>query len=85
MDLPRYCIMGARPVKLVKTQEGGMDVLAYQWDTGKFARDMSYMTRAVIGEEDMDIVSLEEFKDVLKGLRRALKKKWEAEGKSGPG
>ena len=81
MELPRYCIMGARPVKLVETEDGGMDVLAYQWDTGKFARDMSYLTRAVVGEEDMEVVSEDEFKAAVKSLRKELKKKWATEGR----
>jgi hypothetical protein len=46
MDLPRYCIVGARPVKAIETEDGGMDILAYDWSTGEFARHMEFLTRA---------------------------------------
>jgi hypothetical protein len=69
VDLPRYCIIGARPVKLVATEEGGLDCLAYDWETGELARDMSYLTRAVLPDEEVDVVSAEEFERHVARLR----------------
>ena len=52
MDLPRYCIVGRRPVKAVATADGGMDVLAFDWDTGAFVRDMRYLVCLLLGEDE---------------------------------
>jgi len=61
MDLPKYFIVGRRPVKLIKPEEGGMDVLAYDWKTGDFQREMGYLTTVLMGEGDVDQVSEQEF------------------------
>jgi hypothetical protein len=45
MNLPRFFIVGERPVRFVATPEGGMDVQAYDWSTRRFVRDMSYLSR----------------------------------------
>ena len=34
MDLPRYFIVGNRPVKFVKTEDGGMSVQVFDWSNG---------------------------------------------------
>ncbi|MCP4426369.1 MAG: hypothetical protein GY803_17900 [Chloroflexi bacterium] len=36
MNLPHYAIVGIRPVKAVTTKEGGLIILAFNWETGKF-------------------------------------------------
>lgn len=54
MKLPRYFIVGARPVKLVETPEGGMDVLAWEWGTGRFVRELRYLAR-VTGGTDVEV------------------------------
>ena len=73
MDLPRYCIVGARPVKLVSTEDGGMDCLAYDWQTGKFERNMDYLTRAVMADDpEVDIVTEKEFNQEVARLRNQL-------------
>jgi hypothetical protein len=69
MDLPRFCIVGARPVKAVPTPDGGMDVLAYDWQTGDFKRDMSYVERIALPDEEVDIVSEEDFNRRVEELR----------------
>jgi len=61
MDLPRYCIVGARPVKAIETEDGGMDILAYDWSTGEFVRHMEYLTRVCLPNEEVEVVSQQEF------------------------
>ena len=62
MELPRYCICGARPVKLVRTDDGGMDCLAYNPRTKQFERNMDYLTRCVLVQDpETEIVTEEEF------------------------
>lgn len=43
MDLPRYYIVGLRPVKVVETEERGMAIYALSWKTGEFVLDMWYL------------------------------------------
>ncbi|MEQ9318115.1 MAG: hypothetical protein RIF41_03110 [Polyangiaceae bacterium] len=69
MDLPRYCIVGKRPVKLVETADGGMDCLAYDWDTGAFQRNMDYLTRATLPDGEVDVVTADEFDEAVATLR----------------
>lgn len=70
MELPFYCIVGARPVKAIETEDGGMDILAYNWQTGEFERDMQYLDRIVIVRGEMDVVTEEEFEQYVDKLRR---------------
>lgn len=56
MDLPRYFIVGDRPVQFVPTAEGGMDVQAYDWPTGDFVREMGYLSRCLGPDVEVDEV-----------------------------
>ena len=69
MELPRYCIVGSRPVVAIKTEDGGMDVLAYDWATGELVRDMGYLTRIALPDEEVEIVSADEFEAYVLRLR----------------
>jgi hypothetical protein len=57
MDLPIYAIVGMRPVKAVATPDGGMDVLALDWASGGFLRDMRYCTCLITGQDDVQEIS----------------------------
>jgi len=54
--LPRYFIVGERPVKFVATPDGGMDVLAFDWKTGEFVREMRYLSKCSQGGGEVDEV-----------------------------
>jgi hypothetical protein len=69
MNLPMYCIVGSRPVKLIATETGGTDVLAYDWETGEFQREMQYLTKVLMGEGEVDYVSEQEFDRLVTELR----------------
>ncbi|CAN1209966.1 hypothetical protein TUMEXPCC7403_07050 [Tumidithrix helvetica PCC 7403] len=69
MELPMYFIVGRRPVKLIKPEAGGMDVLAYNWETGEFEREMDYLTTVLMGEGDVDRVSEQEFSQLVVQLQ----------------
>jgi hypothetical protein len=73
VDLPRYCIVGARPGKAIETEDGGMDILAYDWSTGEFARDMECLTRVSLPDEEVEVVSREQFDAYVAELRAKLK------------
>lgn len=61
MNLPRYFFVGVRPVKFVETAEGGLDVLAFDWTTGAFVREMSYLAKCSLGGGEVDEVESAEF------------------------
>jgi hypothetical protein len=53
---PKECFYAVndRPIKLVPTANGGLDVLALNLRTGEFERDMSYLARCVSGYGDVE-------------------------------
>jgi hypothetical protein len=53
-----------------ETEDGGMDVQAFNWDTGEFERDIGYLTTILVG--DSEHVSEEEFNAHVERLRREL-------------
>jgi len=73
VKLPRYCIVGARPVKAVATPDGGMDVLAYDWETGELKREMSYLVRVTSPDVEVELVSEAEFERRVGELRASRK------------
>lgn len=75
MKTPQYFIVGDRPVRFIRTEEDRLTCQAYQWKTGEFKRDMSYLTRCTQGEGDIDEVSEAEFEAKVKSLRQKLAEK----------
>ena len=73
MKLPRYFIVGERPVQFVATADGGMDVQALNWSTGPFVRDMSYLTRCSLGDAEVNEVDEKTFAEQLALIRERLR------------
>ena len=71
IPLPMYCIVGRRPVMAFETPDGGMDIQAFDWDTGEFEREIGYLTTILLG--DADHVSEAEFNEHVEELRRELR------------
>lgn len=69
LDLPRFAIVGARPVKAIDTPDGGMDVLAYNWESGEFDRDMEYLSRLFMPDGEVEIVSEDQFNQAVAALQ----------------
>jgi hypothetical protein len=70
---PWFYAVNDRPVKLVRTPEGGLDVLALNMRTGEFERDMSYLTRCLLHEGDVDTFASEaEFEAYVGEVRRQI-------------
>jgi hypothetical protein len=70
--LPRYAIVGARPVKAVQTEDGGMTILALDWKTGEFVRDLDYTPRVLLPDEEVDVVSADEFEAYVDRIRQRI-------------
>jgi hypothetical protein len=70
MKLPIYCIVGDRPVKGIGTPGGGMDVLAFDWQSGGFVRDMAHLHTLVHPtDEDAEFVDEAIFEARVSALR----------------
>ncbi|MCP4131497.1 MAG: thioredoxin domain-containing protein [bacterium] len=69
MKLPMYYIFGDRPVKFIKTEDGGADILAYDWETNDFIRDMTYLSKVWYDVEARKVTE-EEFNDHVESLRK---------------
>jgi len=73
-DLPKYYILVELAVKLVPTEDGGMTVLKYNFETGRFDYGMEYLTEVLFGKDDVEKVSEDEFVQHVEKLRgRTLK------------
>jgi hypothetical protein len=67
MDLSQYYVFGLRPVKTVSTEDGGMEVFAYNWKTGEFEVALpDYLVRALTGLGDVDKLTEAQFEQYVK-------------------
>ena len=68
---PVFAIVGARPVRSAPRIDGSLDILAFDWPTGRLVRDMSQIDAVCApGARDVDQVDVTEFYDVVQALRR---------------
>ena len=85
---PWFYAVNDRPVKLVKTADGGLDALAFDWKTGGFVPDRRYFSDiSEHGTKDVDQLTAHEFEALLIALRRPIVENlvntrivWEATG-----
>ncbi len=70
---PEYYIVGARPVKVVKTAVGDLDCLAYNWNTGEFETNLDYMAKVHFVEGEVDEVDESTFNQQVEKLRQKLR------------
>lgn len=70
METPRYCKVGNRPVKAI-LEDDGFGIYVFDWDTGEFTLDMSYLERIYFGTmDDVEIFSKSEFDTYVQGLKK---------------
>lgn len=69
IQYPQYFIVGDRPVTLQKTKDGGLTCLAFNWETRKLERNMSYYMKVSNMEGEVDEVSEETFNQKVKELQ----------------
>jgi hypothetical protein len=60
MEPPRYFIVGARPVAIVPTAEGGLDCLALDWQSGGMTRNLTYVSRCIGPHPDVEVDEVDE-------------------------
>jgi len=64
--LTGHFVSGERLIYVVNLPNGGRDVMAYDWVTGGFVRDLSYL-----GDDDLERIGAGEFTERLRKLREA--------------
>ncbi|MEO1053735.1 MAG: hypothetical protein AAFX87_24070 [Bacteroidota bacterium] len=70
LKTPLYCIVGLRPVKAFDTEDGGLDIHAFNWETKAFERHMEYLSVIYFGTQyDVEEVTKEEFDRYVEELR----------------
>lgn len=69
MDLPIYCVVDTRPVKVVSGQDGGVEVYAFDAESGEFVRRMDLLERVLIQDDWVVELTEEEFEAHLAALR----------------
>jgi len=74
MDLPIYAIVGDRPVKAERTEDGGMVLLAFDWKTGELEPNGSYLTKIFTPNAETDFVHKRTFERKAAELRAMIKK-----------
>jgi hypothetical protein len=72
MDLPLYCIIGDRPVKAIETENGGMEVVALNWKSGNFEREMKYLDRILSGDVEVEVVDKKDFISKVDEIRSKM-------------
>ncbi|MGA9526197.1 MAG: hypothetical protein WBV82_32355 [Myxococcaceae bacterium] len=68
-DLPIYCVVDVRPVKVVAGSNGGIEVLAYDLETGTFVRRMDLLDRVILQDDWVVELTEEEFDAHVARLR----------------
>jgi hypothetical protein len=74
VELPLFAIVGDRPVKAERTEDGGMVLLVFDWDTGEFKPNGSYLTKIFTPNAETDFVSKTIFEAKVAELRAKIKK-----------
>jgi len=70
LQIPDYLIVGERPVQVTPTDEGGFDVLGYEWETGGYIRDLHSWESLFDGGIDARPVDESAYRQHVENLRR---------------
>ncbi|MDF2833137.1 hypothetical protein [Chryseobacterium indoltheticum] len=70
MDTPRFCKVGDRPVKAL-LEDDGFGVYVFDWKTGNFILDLTYLEIIYFGRmDDVEILSEQEFNIYVEKLKK---------------
>lgn len=70
MDIPRFCKVGDRPVKAL-LEDDGFGVYVFDWKTGNFVLDLTYLETIYLGRmDDVEILSEADFDAYVEKLRK---------------
>lgn len=71
MDLPIFCVVDTRPVKVVAGSDGGVEVLAYDAASGNFVRRSDLLERVLMQDDWVVELTETEFETHLETLHHA--------------
>lgn len=71
-DERQYFVVGNRTVQLLPLENGGMEILKLDWDTGKFMPGADYLPKVMFGKDEVEKVSEDEFIQQTEQMRREL-------------
>lgn len=70
MYTPRFCKVGDRPVKAL-LEDDGFGVYVFDWKTGNFILDLTYLEIIYFGRmDDVEILSEQEFNIYVEKLKK---------------
>jgi len=69
MDVPIYCVVDTYPVKVVGTDDGGLEVLMFDPHVGDFVRRMDLLERVLMQDDWVVELTEDEFETHLANLR----------------
>jgi hypothetical protein len=70
MDLPIYCVLEGRPVKVVESDHGGVEVWLFDLKRGDFIRRGDLLERVLLQDDGVTELNEDEFEDTLRRLRQ---------------
>ncbi len=71
MDLPIYCVLEGRPVKVVEADDGGVEVWLFDAQRGGFVRRGDLLERVLLQDDGVVELNEPEFEEVLQKLSGA--------------
>ena len=71
-SFPWYFMVNDRPVKVVATANGGMDVLILNLDSGELEQNMAYLAQCFEPGQNVQRLSEEEFEQRVAAIRAVL-------------
>ncbi|MEM8534912.1 MAG: hypothetical protein AAGF95_28995 [Chloroflexota bacterium] len=79
LDMPRYYIYYSRPVKMVRTAEGRVQVLKMNWETGDFEPGIELVDELFAAREQ-EIFRIDDEEEFIQELERARGRHVQGEG-----
>ncbi len=70
MDLPIYCTLDGRPVKVVEAEDGGAEIWLFDGARGDFVRRADLLERVLLQDDGVRELTESEFEAVVASLRR---------------
>ena len=75
MDFPKFAIIDSRAVKAVPTEDGGLDILAYDPEKDTFQPNMYFADKFFVPSSSTEFVTEERFLQYVSQQRQAAKTK----------
>ena len=75
MDLPIYCVVEGRPVKVVEADDGGVEVWLFDTAHGDFVRRGDLLERVLVQDDGVVELNEPEFEEVVRKLSARVQRR----------